>query len=273
MPLFETLIYSLVIALSEIFPVSSSAHVEFISKILGWNVPSQSFIGIATLGTALGILVALRHDWASIFSAFIQVIVFRKKPMTFDERLPFFLVATSAPMIIGHIYLQETASGFFKDPIWLFGGLLLGAALMGFTETYNRKLRGMFDWNTGDSILVGLGQLADLIPGVGRATGALFAGMSRNYHRNVVVKFQFYAATPILIYLGFTHIRGQHVIREMGRMSFYFCLFLTAAVSGLATASFVKNSEYKRLTSAVIYRIGFVITFAAVIFLKSKGVF
>ncbi|MBL7716437.1 MAG: hypothetical protein JNL01_13305 [Bdellovibrionales bacterium] len=272
MPLFETLVYSLVVALGEIFPVSANAHVELVSKILGWNTPSTAFLGVSTLGTALGILIALRHDWASIFSALIQVILFRKKPMTFDERLPFFLLITTGPVILGHVYLQEMASGFFKDPLWLFAGLVLGAVLMGLTEIYNRKLRGMFDWNAGDSFLIGISQLAELIPGLGRTTGVLFAGMARNYHRNVVVKFQFYAATPVLIYFGITQLRGQHAIRELGRVSFYFSLFFTTAIAALATSSFVKNSEYKKLNSAVIYRICFVVVLGTVIGLKAKGV-
>src|SRR3712207_5657449 len=100
MTTFQAAIYALVFGMTQFLPVSTQAHQVFIPVVLGWQQPEGVFDGALSLGALIALLIYFRHDWASMISCFLQVILFRKRPMTLDERLPLFLGVTALPVCI-----------------------------------------------------------------------------------------------------------------------------------------------------------------------------
>ncbi|MGZ3697932.1 MAG: undecaprenyl-diphosphate phosphatase, partial [Bdellovibrionota bacterium] len=88
MSTFQAIVYGIIHGFTEFLPVSSSAHQSLVPFLLGWQAPNGPLFGAFAIGTFAALMVYFRHDWASMISCFIQVILFRKRPMTLDERLP-----------------------------------------------------------------------------------------------------------------------------------------------------------------------------------------
>src|SRR4051794_37293269 len=112
MTTFQAIVYGIIHGFTEFLPISARAHQILIPYILSWPEPTGVFGGALALGAFLAVLIYFRHDWASIISSFIQVIIFRKRPMTLDERLPLFIFVSSIPTGAAWYYFHETLPDF-----------------------------------------------------------------------------------------------------------------------------------------------------------------
>jgi hypothetical protein len=59
-----------------------------LEALSGWAPPPTVFIGAMSFAAFLAVFFYFIHDWASLISNFIQLIIYRRKPMTLDEKLP-----------------------------------------------------------------------------------------------------------------------------------------------------------------------------------------
>src|SRR6188768_4265884 len=107
MTLFQAVVHSVLHGFAEFLPISVSAHHSLLAYVLGWPAPAGAAMGAMGLGASLALLVHFRHDWASMISSFLTVLIYRKKPMTLDERLPIFILVATLPVLGAWYYLQE----------------------------------------------------------------------------------------------------------------------------------------------------------------------
>lgn len=196
---FQAFVHGVLQGFASFVPVSSTAHHELASLLLGWNAPSGELHTALLFGTLVAVLVYFRHDWASIFSSGLQVALFWKRPLTLDERMPLFLVLSAAPMIaLGSRLEHPIDAGALSATALALTTVLCGLPLL-LAERLNRKTKNMFSWNWVDSLLVGLTQVLALVPGAGAQVGALTTALFRNYNREAAAKFVFFAMMPILL--------------------------------------------------------------------------
>jgi undecaprenyl pyrophosphate phosphatase UppP len=193
-----------------------------------------------------------RHDWSSIVSCFLQVLIYRKKPMTLDERLPFFLFFTSLPLALAWFYLQGELPEAFASPLWISAGLFVSCLWLGFVGGYSKKNKGMFDWNIVDSIILGIAHLGVLLPGIGRPLSLIGAGLSRNYALEPTVKYSLYATLPFLMARALTHwsVKG-----ETSTLTLLIAAVVSFAASFFAIGGIQKSAQKGSLKPYVIYGI------------------
>src|SRR4051794_11037055 len=82
MTTFQAIVYATLHGISEFLPISSKAHHILIPYLIGWQPPPEQFFGTLAIGSSLALLIYFRHDWASMISCFLQVLIYRKRPMT-----------------------------------------------------------------------------------------------------------------------------------------------------------------------------------------------
>src|SRR4051812_7555339 len=117
MTTFQAILYAIIHGFSDFLPVSATAHHKLVAYLVGWPEPAGPMIGALSLGSLLALLVYFRHDWASMISCFLQVILFRKKPMTLDERLPLFLTLSTLPAVAGWYYFGDSVEQMAWTPL------------------------------------------------------------------------------------------------------------------------------------------------------------
>jgi undecaprenyl-diphosphatase len=273
MTTFQAIVYSIVHGFSEFLPVSSHAHHVLVAYALGWNEPSGAFLGALSLGALLALTLYFRHDWASIFSSFIQVLVFRKRPMTLDERLTFFLFLSSLPSAGLWYYLRESGRGFSSDPAWMAAGLAAFALPLWLSDRLNRRNKGMFDWNGLDALLVGLGQALLFVPGCDRITGTVSAASSRNYGRDAIAKYVYFASGPLLAASAVLHLRGYDGSAggELSWATFSLTVIVTCLAGLLSIGGFMKHVQRKGFAQYATYRILLATAAAVFIWYRSTG--
>lgn len=204
MTTFQAIVYGIVHGFTELLPLGAGAHRWALSEVLLWPAPDAAVLAGLLGGSALAVFFYFIHDWASILSSFFQIIFFRRKPMTLDERMPFFLLIASAPSVGLWYYLKYGSELAVLDlsPSIIAGSIGGFALLLLLGESLTRRTKNLFDWNWVDALIVGLFQAAALAPGVGmalgRSTAAVSAGLLRNYSREAAAKFSLLAALPLL---------------------------------------------------------------------------
>ena len=263
MDTFQAVIFGIIHGFTEFLPVSVQAHLLLPSYFLGWPEPSHIFLGALAFAGALSIFIYFINDWASQLSALIQVVIYRKKPMTLDERMPFFIFMAALPSTIGWYYLREpisTLPALDRWPLILASTVALLGIPLSIGERWSRKNKALPDWNWLDAIIIGFLQILAWIPGCGRTTLSLSGALFRNYSREAAAKFSFFVALPLLgaqAFLGLRELDFHSSIPTEGMTwSALIISTIVAFLCGLlAIGGFMKNVQKKPLGRYMVYRI------------------
>ncbi len=260
MDTYQAIIYGIIHGFSEFLPIDSLAHIWAVPEILGWPAAPQILLGGLTLGGLLAVLVYFRHDWLSMISCSLQVFVYRKKPMTLDERMPFFILLASIPPAIAWFYGREYVEGFELTSYRVAGLLALFGLPLAFSDYWSRKNKALPDWNWIDAIVAGILQCLFFVPGCGRMTAVLTGACLRNYNREAAAKFAFFSAAPILAGLTFFRLKGIDFHAPaptdgMTWLAFGIAGLVSFLTSLLAIGGFMKNVMQKGYGRYAIYRL------------------
>jgi undecaprenyl-diphosphatase len=259
MTTLQAIAYAILRGFTEFLPVGASAHTVLVPYLLDWPEPTGALAGALALGSFLALLIYFRHDWASMISCFLQVVIFRKKPMTLDERMPIFLAIGCVPLAFGWIYLHPLVAEVPWTPLATAVALAGFGLPLWFAERMGRKSKGMFDWNWLDSLLVGVSSLASLVPGCGRLAAALPGSLLRGYSREAGAKFALFLSAPILAASAAQHLAGVslHAAEPMegvSWLSFWVALLVTTVFGVLAIGGFMRGVQRKGFGQFVVYR-------------------
>jgi undecaprenyl-diphosphatase len=216
MTLIESLALAALHGFSRFVPISSEAHETLLQRFLHFPSTTPEWRTTFALGALIALLLYFIHDWASILSSLIQVAVYRKKPMTLDERVPFFMLFCMAIPFAG-LWLLVRQSGMETLELireshahWIAGALAVSSVLLHLSSRWSKKNKGLFDLGVIDSLLFGVGQAISWIPGVGGTLGILGVSQLRNYHLEAATKIACLMSLP---FLGFEALGGVAAIQ------------------------------------------------------------
>jgi len=274
MTTFQGIVYGIIHGFAEFLPVGAGAHHSAVAYFLGWPVPDDIFLGALSAGAFLALVVYFIHDWASIISSLIQVIIFRKKPMTLDERMPFFMFLAGMPAAIAWYYLGEKTALLSENLLLTSALLIVFCIPLWLADSMSRRTKGMFDLNWLDSVLTGIGQSLFLLGGCGRAAGALSVAMLRNFNRETATKFTFLFAAPVIAGSVFKHLHiinwnAAQPMHGMSWLTFIVTVIITMLASLLAIDGFMKQSQRKGFGRYIAYRCTLAIAIFVVHWVKS----
>jgi undecaprenyl-diphosphatase len=190
--------------LTELLPVSSTAHMRLVPALLGWQDPGSAFSAAMQLA-ALAAIVS--YFWSDVrYVAFGSVDAIRQRDWRSPAiRLAIAIIIATIPIGIAGLLLSSSlnACGTSFRSLWVIGiaclvmGLLLAAA-----ELYSRHRKDMEQMTLLDALFVGITQVGALIPGVSRSgstlTGALFLGLKRDE----AARFSFLLGLPAIALAG-----------------------------------------------------------------------
>ena len=173
--------------ISELLPISSTAHMRAVPAFLGWPDPGSAFSAAMQLAALAAVIVYFRQDIVSVANGFLRALSGGRGAMATPEfRLGAGIILATIPIVI----VGEALSGILnrcgsplREPIVVGIACFGMAVLMGLAEIVARHRRKAADMGYLDAFLVGIAQVGALIPGVSRSgstlTGALFLGFNR----------------------------------------------------------------------------------------------
>ena len=201
MEIYQSVILGIVQGLTELLPISSSAHLNIIPWMFGWiNNPgfTEAFEGFDValhFGTLLAIAIYFFKDWLNLIKGgFDQVI---KKKKTVEGRMFWYIVLATIPGgIIGFIldkFLEDTLT----KPIIIAIALIVMGIVLYFVDEKAKSTIKYEDMTLKQTFLIGLSQALAFIPGVSRSGITMTVARLFNIDRESAAKYSFMLAAPI----------------------------------------------------------------------------
>jgi undecaprenyl-diphosphatase len=222
---------------AELLPVSSSAHVELIPWLLGWEHARRSGAERKELAVAL-------HAGTAVTLAAARGRAALRRPALLA-------VATAPPAIAGFL-LERAIEQRLGGPRATALGLVAGSlALVGAERVAGR--RDARTATVGDAVWLGAAQAAALVPGVSRAGATRAAARVRGFSPAAAIELSEEVALPVLA--GAAVLKGARLVQRPRALP---ALAAGAAASALSTAAALRFERRVRLPAAAwaAYRVG-----------------
>ncbi len=202
MSILQAIILGVVQGLTELLPISSSAHLYIIPWVLGWtnsasfNEAFEAFDVALHAGTLLAIVIFFFKDWIKlIVGGFNQVV---KKEKTFEGKMFWYLVLATIPGgAIGFI-LDKFLEDVLTTPIIIGIALIVMGIVLYVVDKKAKSETEYEDMTLKQTFLIGLSQALAFIPGVSRSGVTMTTGRLLGVKRESVAKYSFLLSTPIV---------------------------------------------------------------------------
>ena len=254
MTVFQALVLGLVQGLTELLPVSSSAHLALTPFFLGWKDPGLAFDVALHLGTLIALFWYFRREWLEMSVSAWKIVRTRRIETVHDKRLLFLLVAT-IPGGIGGLLLNDYAESTFRSPLLIACTLSVMGLLLWAVDRWSARVRAIEEITMRDAILVGCAQVFALIPGVSRSGSTITAGRALQLDRPSAARFSFLMSMPIT--LAAVVLKVPDAVRAEGLSTPLMVGVLAAAISSwLAITVLLRYISKHSFGVFALYRLG-----------------
>lgn len=196
MTVFQAIILGLVQGLTELLPVSSSAHLTLIPMIFQWTIP-DSFDVALHFGTLLAIGIFFFKDWIELLKGGYNRIV--KKQTSLESKMLYYIILATIPGGIIGFVLDKYAEDILKNPIIIAIALIVMGTILYFVDKYSKAETEYKDLGLKQTFLIGLSQALAFIPGVSRSGITMTTGRLLGVKREATAKFSFMLSAPIVL--------------------------------------------------------------------------
>jgi undecaprenyl-diphosphatase len=238
MTVFEALVLGVVQGLAEFLPISSSAHLALTPWVFGWRDPGLAFDVALHVGTLIAVLWYFNQEWRTLLVAFVRMVRTRRAE-TDEERRIIHLVIATVPGSLAGLALVDHAESTFRDPVLIATALMVMGVTLWLVDRIAHWDRPLSSMRWRDALLVGVGQMFAIIPGVSRSGSTITAGRALRFSREAAAVFSFLMSAPITF--AAIVLKVPDAIRETGLSAPLVVGVLASAVSGwLAIAVLLK---------------------------------
>lgn len=195
MEIYQALILGIIQGLTELLPISSSAHLTIIPMIFKWSVP-EAFDVALHFGTLLAIIIFFFKDWLELIKGGYNYAI--KKEKTTQGKMFWYIVLATIPGgVIGYI-LDHFCEDYLKNPIIIAIALIVMGIILYIVDKKAKSKVKYEDMNLKQTFLIGLSQALAFIPGVSRSGVTITTARAMEITREAAAKYTFLLSTPIV---------------------------------------------------------------------------
>lgn len=203
MELFQNLLQAVVLGIvqgiTEFLPISSTAHLLVFTKALGWaDVGQKYFVDAIQFGSVIAVVLYFWSDICQILLGGITAA--RQKDWSREEwkLLVGIAVGTLPALIVGFLVKKLLPEDALENVTMIAIASIVMALLLGLAEKVGSRKRGFDSLQIKDGILVGLGQMLAIVPGVSRSGSTLTTALFLGLERQTAARFSFLLGIPTL---------------------------------------------------------------------------
>lgn len=203
MELFQNLLQAVVLGIvqgvTEFLPISSTAHLLVFTKALGWaDVGQKYFVDAIQFGSVIAVVLYFWSDIRQIVPRGLAAA--RQKDWNREEwkLLVGIAVGTLPALIVGFLVKKFLPEDALESVTLIAIASIVMALLLGLAEKVGSRKRGFDSLQIKDGILVGLGQMLAIIPGVSRSGSTLTTALFLGLERQTAARFSFLLGIPTL---------------------------------------------------------------------------
>ena len=211
---FKVAILGVVQGITELLPISSTAHMRLVPAVLGWPDPGSAFSAAMQLA-ALAAVVS--YFWTDVRDLTVNSIAAALRGNFRDRSFQFalWIVLATIPIGIAGLALAKllnTCNSPLRAVSVIGWACLVMAALLAIAEIWARHRRTIDKATIVDALVVGLAQTGALIPGVSRSGSTLTAALMLGFKRDEAARLSFLLGLPAIALAGFKELWELHKI-------------------------------------------------------------
>jgi len=191
--LLQVVVLGIVQGITELLPISSTAHLRVIPGLLGWRDPGSAFSAAMQLASFAAVVTYFWSDIRKLAGSSLTALT-RRDYGSQDFRLLLGIIVGTVPLVMAGALLRPILNACHSP---LRGLLVIGIAsvamsvLLAVAERAARHTRSFSQLTLSDGLWVGLAQSLALIPGVSRSGATLTAALLRGMERETAARFSF----------------------------------------------------------------------------------
>jgi undecaprenyl-diphosphatase len=200
MDTLHAIFLALLQGLTEFLPVSSSAHLILLPRLLGWEDQGLAFDVAVHVGTLSAVVLYFRRELVPMAQDWFRSLLTRKN--TANSRLAWAVLWGTIPVGLAGLLLK----GFIENN--LRSELVIAAATIGFglllwvADAKGRGQRDEYSLRISDIFIIGVAQALALIPGTSRSGATMTAGLMLGLSRQAAARFSFLLSIPVIVLAG-----------------------------------------------------------------------
>lgn len=201
MSIIQALILGAVQGLTELLPISSSAHLNLIPWIFSWEIP-ESFDVALHLGTLLAITLFFFKDWIKLIKGGYDQVIKKKKST--EGKIFWYIVAVTIPTGILSLILDKLSEyicdKFQIETLLIAMALIVLGIVLYIVDKKSASETTFENMSFKQSFLIGLSQaIAAAFPGTSRSGITMTVARALKVDRESAAKYSFLLSTPIIL--------------------------------------------------------------------------
>ncbi len=185
--LLQWLVLSFIQGLTEYLPISSSAHLILISKVMRWQDQGLIIDLAAHGGSLLAVMWYFKDEIIKLFKG--------QNWSLFQQ-----LALASIPLaVFGYLFSDFIVNQLRKPEIIAIASIIFGVFLYVSDMIQKRRKTKQKKLQMPQALMIGLAQVLALIPGASRSGVTMSAAMAMGYSRTKAARFSFLLAIPALL--------------------------------------------------------------------------
>jgi undecaprenyl-diphosphatase len=190
--------------ISELLPISSTAHMRAVPAVLGWPDPGSAFSAAMQLAALAAVITYFWSDIRLLTVGSLRAVVrgdWRDKELKLAvgivlATIPIGLVGLSLSRVLNQCHSP------LREPVVVGLTCFVMALMMGAAELWARHRRGAEGVTLGDAILVGVAQVGALVPGFSRSGSTFTAALALGFKREDAARVSFLLGIPAIALAG-----------------------------------------------------------------------
>jgi undecaprenyl-diphosphatase len=190
--------------ISELLPISSTAHMRAVPALLGWPDPGSAFSAAMQLAALAAVVTFFWSDIVAVAKGSLAALA---KGAWADRELKLGvgIVLATIPIGLAGLALSKVLNQChspLRAPMIVGLACFVMALLMGWAELAAKHRRGTAQLTLLDALLIGIAQVGALVPGFSRSGSTLTAALGLGFKREDAARVSFLLGIPAIALAG-----------------------------------------------------------------------
>jgi undecaprenyl-diphosphatase len=197
----QAVVLALLQGLTEFLPISSSAHLILVPKIVpGWTDQGLGFDVSVHVGTLLAVVVYFRQELRVMVRDWFVSLT--GKQVTAEARLAWAVLFGTIPVGLAGLIFKDFIELNLRSPLVISAATIVFGLLLWWADVKGKRQRAEQDIGWRDVLFIGCAQAMALIPGTSRSGATMTAALMMGLTRAAAARFSFLLSIPVIVLSG-----------------------------------------------------------------------
>lgn len=200
--------------ITELLPISSTAHLRVVPALLGWRDPGSAFSAAMQLAALAAVISYFWRDVSRLAGR--SLVAARRRDFEDPSlRLVVWIALATLPIALAGVALSgllNQCNSPLRGLAVIGWACIVMAVLLALAELGARHRKTLSEVSFADAMIVGVAQVGALIPGVSRSGSTLTAALGLGFKREEAARFSFLLGLPAIALAGLKEMWALHKV-------------------------------------------------------------